>query len=127
MLNLDRVFHLFCLFADLDEAEAADWRWLCEAAEQTVTRRLREGVEPSAEMERLCAAAASIANDRYNLLRPGGFSEQEEIKVGDITVKNGSGAGEKESLQEHFLAEISDLLRFEGGFMFQQTPSGESA
>ena len=130
MLNIERVFSLFCLFADLESGEAQRWRWVCENAANSLVRRLRKGVDLAFEMERLCIVAAALAYDSYVAMEPDGFSKSDEIKVGDITIKNSDYAAAKSDsglIGEHFLAGVYDLLEPPESFLFRLSPAiGES-
>ncbi len=125
MLDKDRVFQLFILFADLEEHSALRYRPFCDAATALLSRKAKPGIKEE-DLERLYTAAAGYAYcDWLDVM--GGASAAEEIKVGDITVRNSFGEGKTGTaeLRGHFQALVTDLL--EPPFVFGQVaPLGKS-
>lgn len=113
MLDRERVRALFGLFTDLPDDRLGLWEGLCDNAADSLMGRLRKGVSLPANRERLCTAAAAMAYADYLLLDAGGAGSSDEIRVGEITLKN-SNSGEKNSgsreIREYFLGQIGDLL-----------------
>lgn len=117
--NLDPglVRRYFLLFSDLSGAEAWKWDPVCQNACALIGRRLKEGADAPGNRERLCAAAAGLAYGDY-LMLSGASSAGGEVKVGDVTLKNGPSSGkgsgrEAGEIREYFLSRVADLI--EGG------------
>lgn len=110
MPDKDRVFALFSLFSDLEGEAAERYRPLCDGAAAAMASRMRPGITEEADLERLCMAAAAGAY--CDLLELRGSSAAEELRVGDITLKNSSrsGSGDSEGVRAHFEALAADLL-----------------
>lgn len=125
MLDQERVFHLFTLFADLEEDAALRYRPLCDGAAALFSRRARQSLPPE-DLERLATAAAGCAYCDW-LDLTGGALSAEEIKVGDIALKSSSGGGKAATaqLRTHFGAMAEDLLC--PPFVFGQIGSGEES
>ena len=119
MLDKDRIFMQFLTMSGLEEAKAHAYRPLCEGAGQYLIARLRGGAQIESNMERLCMTAAALAYGDW-LEIGGSLSTAQEIRVGDITLREREGvsAPRGRALREHFLAGISDLL--EPSFAFTQ-------
>lgn len=121
ILDRDKVLSLFSLFSDLTGGGLARWQPFCDGAARRIEARLLPGadcpsLETESEMEALCTAAAALAYCDYLLL--GGVSgggAVDELRVGDIALKSGTGAAESrrdaEEIRDHFLAGVAHLLR----------------
>lgn len=118
-LDNQRILSLFALFTDMPDSELPEWESLCGSAEQKLLGRLRENVDVSKNMERLCNAAAAIAYCDYTMLSSS--SGVDDIKVGDISVKSGGDTRDAVSTRDYMLAEISDLIEAPTGFVFRST------
>ena len=112
MLENDRIFTHFLAMSGLPEEDAEAFRPMCDAAGQQVLSRLRDGVSLSANMDRLCLAAAALALDDW-LRLGGGALRAQEVRVGEITLREGGAglAGRGADLREHFLSGVADLLK----------------
>lgn len=109
-LNDQKIRDFFAVFTDLPDAELPRWRGLCDSAEKQIADRLRRDADVARNMERLCVAAAASAYCNYALLHDGG---SDEIRVGDISLKNPRGntdAIDAISTRDYFLADIADLI-----------------
>jgi len=111
LLDKDRIFTHFKNMCGLDEAAARPLRPLCDVAAQYLVTRLRPEIRLDANMDRLCIAAAALACGDW-LELGGSLSPAQELRVGDITLRESSGgsAPRGSALREHFLTGISDLL-----------------
>lgn len=113
MLDYDRVLSLFSLFTDLTGDSLARWEGLCQSAARRLEARLRPSAEAEAEMEGLCAAAAAMAYGDYLLLGSAGAGTADEIRVGDISLKNSVSHDTKrdaEEIRAYFLNGVAHLL-----------------
>lgn len=112
MLDKEKVFSFFSLFADLEGAAAQKCRPLCDAAAATVGARLRPDLPaplPQEDMECLCLAAAAIAWRDWQAIGPG---IGQEVRVGEITLKQSPDrAASCEDICRHFEARAAHLLR----------------
>ena len=124
MLDKDRVFTHFLTMTGLDAAEAGAFRPLSDAAAQYLLTRLREGVAPGKNLDRLCLAAAALAYGDW-LELGGSLCSAQELRVGDIALRESSGnrAPRGASMREHFLAGVADLLA--PRFVMAQVPDGQ--
>lgn len=111
MLDQDRTFTHFKTMSGLGEEEAGGLRPFCDAAAGQVGGRLRPGVDLGRNMDRLCIAAATLAYCDW-LEFGGALSTAEEIRVGDITLRERSGASARRGgeLRRRCLEGIADLL-----------------
>lgn len=111
MLELKRVISLFSLFCDLEGAALEPWEGICGAAAAYVEARLRPEVDPAAHMDTLCAAAAGVACADYLTVQAAG-GRSEEIRVGDITLKDRQTAGNADAggIRAYFLGRAAHLL-----------------
>lgn len=126
VLNIQRILQLFALFSDLSDQELYKWKGLCGASGAAILTKLRDGADIKANMERLCTAAAAWAYSDYLMLTSGGGSD--EVRVGDISLKNaqsGAGYNDAQEIRLYFMGQISDLVEIGSGFAFRRT--GESA
>lgn len=126
ILDIERILSLFALFTDLPDRQLFAWRGLCAAAAGTIQGKVRADVNIKANMERLCTAAAAWAYSDYLALSAGGSGE--EIRVGDISLKNSKtsgGFGEAQEIRNYFMEQIADLVDNVKSFAFRRT--GESA
>lgn len=126
MLDNYRILSIFSLFTDLEEQQALAWQRLCENAAAALCCRIKAGVDVSAHMERLCTAAAAMAYGDYLMLN-GASASGGEVRVGDISVKNGSGngsGGDATEIRAYFLEQVADLLETRA-FAFVQTEAGQ--
>ncbi len=115
MLDRSRIFELFSFFADVEGEAAARLRPFCDAAAARLETRLRPGLEDiGTAAERLCVAAAACAWGDWMTVGGGAGSVTDEVRVGDITLRSGTGRGNAgaggEELRERFLADVADLL-----------------
>lgn len=114
MLDKDRVYHFFLVYAGLDEQASAGLRPLCDASAESLAVKLREGVDLSRHMERLCLAAAGFAFCDWCELGTAS-SDEHEVRVGEITLRSSASAyaaaKDLTVLREHFLESIADLLK----------------
>ena len=119
MMNQDLVRQFFMLYTDLPEEEAERWDFLCRNAIGALKARLKEGAEAPEHEERLCAAAALWAGGDYERLKDLAAARSEEIRVGDIALKNTMGSQSRESgdWQLYALAQIGDLLAEQDGIL----------
>ena len=111
MLDKDRIFAHFRTMSGLDEAGAVPYRSLCDSAAQYVFNRLRPDVQLDRNMDRLCVAGAALAYGDW-LELGGALSAGQELRVGDITLRENSGSAPARGalMREHFLAGVADLL-----------------
>jgi len=114
MLDKDRVFRHFRTMCGLDSAGTGPYRALCDAAAQYILNRLRDDVQLDRNMDRLCFAAAALAYGDW-LEVGGSLASAQDIRVGDITLRESGGGGRGaaaggSALREHFLAGVADLL-----------------
>jgi hypothetical protein len=125
MVDKEKVFELFALFADLDKDFALRYRPFCDAAASLLSYKAKTGLKEE-DLERLATAAAGYAYCDW-LDLTGGLHTAEEIKVGDISVKNSAGSGKAATteLRQHFEGLVADLL--EPAFVFGQTAPPEVA
>ena len=111
MLDQDRVFAHFKTMSGLDGREAEPFRPFCEAAAGLIASRLRQGLNVGRHMDRLCLAAGAIAYSDW-LPLGGSFSSANEIRVGEITLREQSGGPSPQGalLRERLFEDIADLL-----------------
>ena len=111
MLDKDRIFAHFRTMSGLETDAASPYRPLCSAAGQYVLARLRPDVQLDRNMDHLCLAAAALAYGDW-LELGGSRSSDQELRVGDITMRERSGgsASRGGGLREHFLAGVAELL-----------------
>jgi len=111
MLDKDRVFDHFLTMTGLGRGEAAVYRPFCDAAAAFIRSRLKGGIDFGRNMDRLCIAAAAVAYSDW-LELGGSLSSAEEIRVGEITVRQRTGrsAQRGEALRERLIGDIADLL-----------------
>ncbi|MCL2056710.1 MAG: hypothetical protein FWH02_05780 [Oscillospiraceae bacterium] len=117
---------IFALYSSLEPEGAAKWDVLCRKAADYVESRIRSGLAPGENSDRLAGAAALWAYADY-LSLGSTITNANEIKVGDITVKQNESSGGGYSpakLRELALEDIGDLIE-PGGFVFQSI--GEDA
>lgn len=117
-LDIQRIRRLFAMLADLDDAELENWESLCLSAETRIISMLREDVNVSWEMERLCMAASALAYCDHAMLSGRTVSDN-EIRVGDISVKNTGGEFDAATVRDHFLNSVADLIYLPTGFVFR--------
>lgn len=109
MIDENKVFAQFCLYAGLSLSAAKDWLPLCQGAIQKIGCCLAPGADVSDP--RLILAAAAESYYQYSLCRTG--TNAQSISIGDISVSDSSGASGTEAicrLREEALAAASDLL-----------------
>ena len=124
MLDIEYIFTWFTKLSRLTPPQARFWLPLCESAARILLTRLREDVDLTAEMDRLCMAAASIAYNTYLTYAGKGFLG-DSMRVGDITLSGPQATARAMSQdKDGFLAHIADLLVPEG-FAFIQAPKPE--
>ncbi|MCL2857693.1 MAG: hypothetical protein FWE19_08270 [Oscillospiraceae bacterium] len=110
MLDSDRIFMHFLSMSGTSVAGAGSLRALCDAAGQHLVGRLRGGVSVTENMDRLTLAAAALAYGDW-LELGGDTAGTQEVRVGEITLREGGGAAPRGSgIREHFLAGVADLL-----------------
>jgi len=124
-IDIERVRNYFTLYSSLSPSESVKWDILCRKAASFVESRLREDADPCGHMDRLAHAAALWAYGDY-LSLGSGFTSSDEIKVGDITVKQSASSGggrSPDKLKEQALEDIGDLM-VSSGFVFKAFGEG---
>lgn len=118
-LDNQRILSLFALFTDLPDSALVEWTSVCRSAVEKLQRQLREGVDISRNMERLCNAAAAIAYCDYVMISGGAIGMGGDIRVGEISIQSSGDAADAISTRDYMLAEIADLLAAPTGFIFR--------
>lgn len=116
-LDDNKIRNFFAVFTDMPDGELPRWNGLCDSAGKQIAGRLRENADIERNMERLCIAAAAVAYCNYTLLQSGAGAD--EIRVGDISLKNSRGntdAIDAIGTREYFLADIADLVSASADF-----------
>lgn len=119
--ELELVFVRFQLLTQLDEAEAADWKVLCQDAWLHILSQKRDHEKEltADEESRLIAAAAALAFYQYVLIA--GASGGEEVSLGDMKVSQKSGnLAYARTLWEDARGRAAALL-CDDGFYFEHT------
>lgn len=113
-IDQTRAFDTFKLFADLNDQAADNWRPLVGGACARLSAQLREGADTARHQEELCLAASACAYGDY-LILTGGGSNVNELRVGEISIKNGAQSKlairDADEIRSHFLAEVAHLLK----------------
>ena len=118
MTLTEQVFAQAALLAgDLDERQTNLLKLLCGASVSSLTARLREGLTPEDCKADFIAATSLLALAQMNGVE--GDAQVEEIKAGDLTVKQGSNHRDAASqcLQRQAELMIAPYLR--DGFSFR--------
>lgn len=129
ILDRDQTFSYFSFYSDLEGAAAEKYRLLSDLAAGHIQSRIKpellEDPEQLTEEDRnlLCMVAAAYAYQDWLELSGGGTFAGEEIKVGDITLKNSSGtavSGNGDDVRQAIESKAAHLL--EPPFVFGRTP-----
>lgn len=114
MIDEATTFKMFELFSDMPSAESQKWKWLCKNSASQLSAQLKKNIDLASNMERLCCTAAAMAYADYELLGKTSSSSAEEIKIGDISIKNSNGEHDtqnaSQNIRDYFLKQIEDLL-----------------
>jgi len=122
-IDIELVKRYFLLFSDLPDSDAERWGIVCRNAAVFVKRSLNGDADIQENQERLCVAAAGCAYADY-LLLDGSRGLSDEVRIGDIALKNKSPSGhvpgkaEAWELKDYFMGQISDLVKNNNSVFF---------
>ena len=105
----------FALFTDIPDVEMPKWEILCERAAAVIAGKVKPEIDTEKYSGELCAAAAACAYYEYMVMGKSGMSD--EIKVGDISLKNSrdsSTAKDAAEIRDYFLGCCAGLLENAG-------------
>ncbi len=111
-MDLNEVFSIFVRLADISEAEAEKYRFICENAVRSLRARLKDNIDESESGDSLNMAAAALAFKRY-VLQGSASGELGGFTVGVIKVdpSRSGKVSSAEDIWREALYDIKDLLR----------------
>lgn len=122
MPEVDAVLTAFLSLSGLGEGEREQWRSLCAAALHDLTSRLREGIDPSQQGERLTQGAAALAYYKYALLEAAVGCHS--LKAGELSLScDGNGLVKAAAaIRDDALLSLIDLVDVSPKVLFEVKP-----
>lgn len=116
-LDIDKTLQYFSLFCDIDTPPSSAQIEICQNSESKIISKLTDNSkEPSSnDLSLLCQAAGADAYLTWLMLEKNITVNCNEIKVGDITVKNNDNSINSEcdnqQIKKYFFSQIAHLIK----------------